>query len=348
MRLALAADFNGRVRYDEPMSLHTSWHAGGPADVLFAPRDVDDLGAFLRALPADVTLFWVGLGSNLLVREGGIRGVVIATPGAFTRIERRAQDRIYCEASVPCARIARLCVNWGLTTGEWFGGIPGTLGGALAMNAGAFGDETWRHVLSVQSIDRRAKRRTRAAGEFRASYRHIDWPADAAEEWFLSAELKFEPLATAPVATAPVATAPLATGAVAGEPVAREPPRSVQSLLQRRRDTQPLGQWSCGSVFKNPPGDHAARLIEAAGLKGYRIGDAQVSEKHANFIVNLGHARAQELEQVIRHVQAVVLRVHGVALQTEVQIVGEPADASGSGSACAPGRSDAGVNGGRH
>ena len=338
MRLALAGDFNGRVRYDEPMSSHTSWRAGGPADVLFAPRDVDDLSAFLRALPADVTLFWVGLGSNLLVREGGIRGVVIATPGAFTRIERRAHNRIYCEASVPCARIARLCVSWGLAQGEFFGGIPGTLGGALAMNAGAFGDDTWRHVLSIQSIDRRAQRRTRAAGEFRASYRHIDWPADAVEEWFLSAELEFEPLA---------AHAPAANGPAAGAPAA-EPRPSVQSLLQRRRDTQPLGQWSCGSVFKNPPGDHAARLIEAAGLKGYRIGDAQVSEKHANFIVNLGHARAQELEQVIRHVQAVVLRVHGVALQTEVQIVGEPADASGSGSACAPGRSDAGVNGGRH
>ena len=298
MRLALAADFNGRVRYDEPMSSHTSWHAGGPADVLFAPRDVDDLSAFLRALPPEVTLFWVGLGSNLLVREGGIRGVVIATPGAFTRIERRSPTRIYCEASVPCARIARLCVGWGMGQGEFLGGIPGTLGGALAMNAGAFGDETWRHVVSITSIDRAGRRRVRAAGEFRASYRHVDWPADAVEEWFLSAEMSFEPLAAAA-------------------------PHSVQSLLQRRRDTQPLGQWSCGSVFKNPPGQHAARLIEAAGLKGYRIGDAVVSEKHANFIVNLGNARAQQLEQLIQHVQVEVQRVHGVALETEVQIVGD-------------------------
>jgi UDP-N-acetylmuramate dehydrogenase len=298
MRLALAGDVNGRVRYDEPMSSHTSWRAGGPADVLFAPRDVDDLSAFLRALPADVALFWVGLGSNLLVREGGIRGVVIATPGAFTRIERRSQTRIYCEASVPCARIARLCASWGMGQGEFFGGIPGTLGGALAMNAGAFGDETWRHVVSIASIDRAGKRRTRSAGEFRASYRHIDWPADAAEEWFLSAEMSFEPLAA-------------------------DPPHSVQSLLQRRRDTQPLGQWSCGSVFRNPPGQHAAQLIESAGLKGYRIGDAVVSEKHANFIVNLGNARARELEQLIHHVQAEVQRVHGVALETEVQIVGD-------------------------
>jgi UDP-N-acetylmuramate dehydrogenase len=315
MKLRFATDFNGRVRYDEPMSGHTSWHAGGPADVLFSPRDVEDLSAFLRVVPPEVALYWVGLGSNLLVREGGIRGVVIATPGAFTRIERRSQTRVYCEASVPCARIARLCVNWGLGQGEFFGGIPGTLGGALAMNAGAFGDETWRHVVSVETIDRRARRRVRQAAEFRADYRHIEWPPEALQEWFLSAELSFEVLA-----------------------VQRD--HSVPSLLQRRKDTQPLGLWSCGSVFKNPPGDHAARLITAAGLKGYRIGDAVVSEKHANFILNLGTARASELEQVIRHVQATVQRVYGIALETEVQIIGEHAIGAGNATAAA--------NGGRH
>ena len=327
MRLRFAADFNGRVRYDEPMSAHTSWHAGGPADALFSPRDVDDLSAFLRAVPADVKLYWVGLGSNLLVREGGIRGVVIATPGAFTRIERRSQTRVYCEASVPCARIARLCVKWGLGQGEFFSGIPGTLGGALAMNAGAFGDETWQHVLSIESIDRRCQRRVRQAQEFRVGYRHLDWPPGAAEEWFLSAELTFEALAV-------------------------NAPHSVQSLMQRRRDTQPLGQWSCGSVFKNPPGDHAARLIEAAGLKGYRIGDAAVSDKHANFIVNLGNARAAELEQLIRHVQATVQRTHGVMLEPEVRIIGEPAPAAGEVAAGAIALGDAGgsagANEGRH
>jgi UDP-N-acetylmuramate dehydrogenase len=324
VKLHFAADFNGRVRYDEPMSAHTSWHAGGPAEVLFAPRDVEDLSAFLRAVPADTAIYWVGLGSNLLVREGGIRGVVIATPGAFTRIERRSQSRIYCEASVPCARIARLCVNWGLGQGEFFSGIPGTLGGALAMNAGAFGDETWRHVVSIESIDRHGRRRLRPVEQFRASYRHIDWPAGAAEEWFLSAELSFEPLAA-------------------------DAPHSVQSLLQRRRDTQPLGLWSCGSVFKNPPGEYAARLIEAAGLKGFRIGDAAVSDKHANFIINLGKARAGELEQLIRHVQLTVQRAHGVLLEPEVRIIGVPADAGAAAaqpSAVAGG--SVGANGGRH
>jgi UDP-N-acetylmuramate dehydrogenase len=322
VRLRFAANFNGRLRYDEPMSAHTSWHAGGAADAFFSPRDVEDLSAFLRVLPAEVKLYWIGLGSNLLVREGGIRGVVIATPGAFTRIERRSQTRIYCEASVPCARIARLCVKWGLGQGEFFSGIPGTLGGALAMNAGAFGDETWRHVIAIESIDRACQRRERPAQEFRVGYRHIDWPPGAAEEWFLSAELQFEP-------------------------VAAEQSHSLQTLLQLRKQTQPTGAWSCGSVFKNPPGDHAARLIEAAGLKGYRIGDAAVSDKHANFILNLGKARAGELEQLIRHVQATVQRAHGVALETEVRIIGEPAADSGA-MALVDAGGNAGANGGRH
>jgi UDP-N-acetylmuramate dehydrogenase len=302
MNLSITPEFMTRVRWHEPMSAHTSWRAGGPADMFFIPRDIEDLAAFLRALPADVPVYWVGLGSNLLVREGGIRGVVVATAGAFTRIERRSQSRIHCQASVPCARIARACVNWGLAQAEFFGGIPGTFGGALAMNAGAFGDDTWRHVLSVETIDRRGQRRTRALQDFHVGYRHVA-PADdgqsaRAEEWFLSAELQFEPR----------------TG---------EPRSSVRSLSERRKQTQPIGRWSCGSVFKNPRGDYAARLIEAAGLKGHRIGDAVVSEKHANFIINEGHASASELEQLIRHVQQTVERVHGIALETEVRIVGE-------------------------
>lgn len=302
MKANITPEFMTRVRWHEPMSAHTSWRAGGPADMYFVPRDIEDLGAFLRALSDEVPVYWVGLGSNLLVREGGIRGVVVATPGAFTRIERRSQSRIHCQVSVPCARIARACVNWGLAQAEFFGGIPGTFGGALAMNAGAFGDETWRHVLSVETMDRHGRRRERAAHEFNVGYRHVE-PAPAGqgtrgEEWFLSAELQFEPR----------------TG---------EPRSSVRSLTERRRQTQPIGLWSCGSVFKNPPGDHAARLIDSAGLKGHRIGDAVVSDKHANFIINEGHASATELEQLIRHVQRTVEGVHGIALETEVRIIGE-------------------------
>jgi UDP-N-acetylmuramate dehydrogenase len=302
MNLSITPEFMTRVRWHEPMSSHTSWRVGGPADMFFLPRDIEDLSAFLRVLPVSVPVYWVGLGSNLLVRDGGIRGAVVATSGAFTRIERRSQSRVYCQASVPCSRIARACAGWGLTQAEFFGGIPGTFGGALAMNAGAFGDETWRHVISVETIDRRGQRHTHAAAEYQVGYRQVQAPASTqvigGEEWFISAELQFEPQGS-------------------------DSRSSVRSLTERRKQTQPLGQWSCGSVFKNPTGDHAARLIEAAGLKGYRVGDAVVSEKHANFIINEGHATATELEQVIRHVQRTVRTMHGVSLETEVRIVGE-------------------------
>jgi UDP-N-acetylmuramate dehydrogenase len=295
MSVAIASAFQTRVREHESMSAHTSWRIGGPADAFFTPRDIEDLAAFLRALPADTPLTWVGLGSNLLVRDGGIRGVVVGTHGAFTRLERRSQTRVYCEAGVPCARIARQSARWQLGQAEFFGGIPGTFGGALAMNAGAFGSDTWTHVVSVVTIDRRGNAHQRLASEYRVAYREVLPPAQ--DEWFVAAELEFR-----------------ARTAVDSE--------AVRALLERRKQTQPLGERSCGSVFKNPPGDHAARLIEAAGLKGYRVGDAVVSEKHANFILNDGHAHARDVEAVIRHVQDTVQRVHGISLVPEVRIVG--------------------------
>lgn len=294
----LGLRFAGRLRLGEPMSRHTSWHVGGPADLYFEPRDRADLADFLRALPPEVPLHWLGLGSNLLVRDGGLRGAVIATHGALSRLERSGEAGVYCEAGVPCARIARQCGRWGIGPAEFFAGIPGTLGGALAMNAGAFGGETWPHVQAVEVIDRAGAVRTRGASEYHFSYRHIDPPA--AQEWFLSATLGFARLE-----------------AVEGD--------SIRDLLVRRKQTQPIGEWSCGSVFTNPPGDHAARLIEAAGLKGERLGGAQVSEKHANFIINGGGATAADLERLIEHVQQTVERRHGIRLQTEVRIVGEAA-----------------------
>lgn len=291
-------DFRTRILRNEPMARHTSWRAGGPAEYFFTPRDRDELSTFLRGLPPEIPVYWVGLGSNLLVRDGGLRGVVISTQGVFTRLERRAQTRLYCECSVPCTRLARQSVRWGLAEAEFFGGIPGTLGGALAMNAGAYGGETWQHVVSVEVIDRGGVRRIREASEYQPGYRHVQRPAN--DEWFLSAELQFPPQD--------------ATGS-----------SRVRQLSERRKETQPLGEWSCGSVFTNPPGDHAARLIESAGLKGYRIGGAVVSTKHANFIINEGAATAAELEQLVLHVQATVEKVHGVKLVPEVRIVGDAA-----------------------
>jgi len=296
--VAIAPEFMARVRRNEPMSRHTSWHAGGPAELLFNPRDRNDLASFLKTLPEDVPIHWVGLGSNLLVRDGGLKGVVISAHGTLDRLDRVSQTTVYGEAGVACARIAKQCVKWGLGPAEFFAGIPGTLGGALAMNAGAFGGETWRHVLEVQTIDRYGREHTRAASEYQVSYRHVTAPVS--DEWFVAARLRFEP-----------------------KPAAHE--AEVRALLERRRATQPIGEWSCGSVFTNPPGDHAARLIEAAGLKGFRIGDASVSQKHANFIINHGNATAADLERVIGHVRETVERVHGVRLNPEVRIVGAAA-----------------------
>jgi UDP-N-acetylmuramate dehydrogenase len=295
--VAVPLSFGTRVRRREPLSRHTSWHVGGPAEVFFNPRDRADLSAFLRGLPDDVPIYWIGLGSNLLVRDGGLPGVVISTVGALDALARLSATSVRGEAGVACARIARQCIKWGLGPAEFFAGIPGTLGGALAMNAGAFGGETWRHVIEVETIDRHGTERVRSPSEYRVGYREVSAPAP--EEWFLSATLSFEQRPGAHV-------------------------DEVHKLLARRKETQPIGEWSCGSVFTNPPGDHAARLIEAAGLKGFRLGDASVSSKHANFIINHGTARAADLERLIEHVRSTVVRVHGVALHPEVRIVGVP------------------------
>ena len=294
--MAVAPEFLPRTKYGERMSRHTSWHVGGPAEVFFSPRDRAELVAFLKTVPPGEPIHWIGLGSNLLVRDGGLKGVTIATQGALERLERLSETLVYCEAGVACARIARQCIRWGLGSAEFFAGIPGTLGGALAMNAGAFGGETWRHVIEVQTLDRSGKEHIRSPREYEVGYRRVRPPVAA--EGFLAAKLLFERKSGVNEA-------------------------GVRSLLARRKASQPIGEWSCGSVFTNPPGDHAARLIEAAGLKGLRIGDASVSEKHANFIINHGAATASDIERLIGRVQSEVQRLHGVRLVPEVRIVGE-------------------------
>jgi UDP-N-acetylmuramate dehydrogenase len=288
--------FLDRVKRDEPMSRHTSWHVGGPADVFFEPRDRADLLAFLGSLPEGTPLFWLGLGSNLLVRDGGIRGVVIDTAAGLTRLERVSDTTLTCEAGVPCARLARQCIKWGLGPAEFLAGIPGVLGGALAMNAGAFGGETWPRVRSVDVCDARGNARRRDAREYSYGYRHIVQPV--AGEYFLAAMLEFEP-----------------------RPGITED--AMRELLAKRKLTQPIGEWSCGSTFTNPKGDHAARLIEAAGLKGFRIGDIMVSPKHANFLVNVEAATAADVEKLVAHIQNVVNEKFGVALTPEFRIAGE-------------------------
>jgi UDP-N-acetylmuramate dehydrogenase len=291
------ARIDGQLRADEPMSRHTSWRVGGPADLFFVPADTDDLARFLHDLDAGTPVFWHGAGSNLLVRDGGIRGVVISAGRIFRNIERVGEHGVRAGSGLPCTQLARHCLRWGLGPSEFFAGIPGTVGGALAMNAGAHGGETWERVESVRTIDRNGQVHERAPSEYTVGYRHVVGPGD---EWFIEALFRFDPEVAASRAT-------------------------FEAMLERRKATQPLGLPSCGSVFRNPPGDHAARLIEAAGLKGHRIGGAEVSPKHANFIINLGDASAADIEALIGHVQRTVLAVHGVALLHEVRIVGDAA-----------------------
>ena len=294
MSIAIDARFSEQVLRDEPLSRHTSWHVGGPADVFFMPRDRAQLLDFLRELPAGVPLLWLGLGSNLLVRDGGVRGVVVATQEALKDLERRGDVGVYVEAGVPCARVARQCSRWQLGPAAFLAGIPGTMGGALAMNAGAFGGETWPLVREVETVGRDGAVRTRAATEYRTAYRTVTAPAEG--EWFLAATLELRRDADE---------------------------TAIRELLERRRQTQPIGEWSCGSVFTNPPGDHAARLIESAGLKGLRVGGAVVSAKHANFIVNEGEASASDIETLIDQVRTEVEKRHGRRLVPECRVVGE-------------------------
>lgn len=287
-------EFKGEMRYDEPMARHTSWRAGGKADRYCIPVDVDDLSVLLRTLPGDEDLLWMGLGSNTLVRDGGFHGTVIATQGVMSQLERN--DYVIVGAGVASAKLARFCARENLTGAEFFAGIPGLVGGALAMNAGAFGGETWRHVVAVETIDRQGVIRQRKADEFKTGYRTVD---GVKNEWFISATMKFE------------------SGS------SEQSTKDIKQLLAKRAQTQPTGSANCGSVFRNPEGDHAARLIEQSGLKGKRIGGAVVSEKHANFIINDNKALAGDIEALIKYVQKTVAEKFNVNLQTEVRIVGD-------------------------
>jgi UDP-N-acetylmuramate--alanine ligase len=286
----------GSLLLNEPLAKYTSWRVGGVADQLYLPFDKQDLCNFIRNLPEHESITWIGLGSNLLVRDGGVRGTVINTKGKLKNMHLNEDGTLYVEAGVPCAHVAKFCVEHELAGAEFLAGIPGTMGGALKMNAGAFGGETWRIVSSVEMLNSKGDVTQRNAYDFDISYRSVKNPNN---EWFLSANLKLEP----------------------GDPTISI--QKIKTLLETRSKTQPTNQPSCGSVFKNPEGDFAARLIEASKLKGYTIGGASVSEKHANFIVNLGTATAADIENLIKYVKRKVQYIHGVELQTEVCFIGE-------------------------
>lgn len=286
----------GVLKLNEPMSRHTTWRVGGPAERYYEPADIDDLGLFLSQLDTDEPLMWLGLGSNLLVRDGGIKGTVIVTTGLLNEIRMLENGVLKAEAGVACAKVARFASRHGLVGAEFLAGIPGTMGGALAMNAGAFGSETWPCVSAVEVMDRYGNMRVRTPDEYEITYRSVKGHDD---EWFVAAHLMLK------------------------EGDAASASARVKELLEKRAATQPIGLPSCGSVFRNPEGDYAARLIEDCGMKGTYIGGACVSEKHANFIINSDHATAQDIESLIDEVAQAVEQKHGIKLVREVHVVGE-------------------------
>ncbi|MBS0298433.1 MAG: UDP-N-acetylmuramate dehydrogenase [Proteobacteria bacterium] len=300
------AALRGEMRMNEPMSKHVSWRAGGCADRYYVPADLDDLADFLRQSPCEV-IHVIGLGSNLLVRDGGLRGTAVALHARLNDVRLIEQNPsgglIYAGAGVACAKVARFAAKHHLAGAEFLAGIPGTVGGALAMNAGCYGSETWEIVEQVQIISRSGQVFIRQPGEYTIGYRSVQrqtGPAGAIEtEWFAGGYLRLPP----------------------GDPVqSRE---RIKQLLAQRVASQPLNQPNAGSVFRNPPGDYAARLIEACGLKGCSIGGAMVSPKHANFIVNTGNASAADIEALIMMVQSRVKKATGIGLVPEVRIIGD-------------------------
>jgi len=286
----------GSLRENEAMSRHTSWRVGGPADLYFVPEDVADLIVFLRQLPDVVDVVWTGLGSNLLVRDGGIRGVVVATQKGLNNLTLIDEHLVQAEAGVTGAKLARFSVAQELTGAEFMAGIPGTVGGALAMNAGAWGSETWSIVADVDTIDRKGVIRTRGSADFQIAYREVH---AAADETFLAARFRLDKDARGG----------------GGE--------RIKNLLDERSAAQPVQSANAGSVFRNPKDDYAARLIEISGLKDRRLGGARVSEKHANFIINDGQATARDIEALISLIQETVERQHNVRLIHEVRMIGE-------------------------
>lgn len=286
----------GKLRYHEPMARHTSWRAGGAAERYYEPADLDDLAEFLKQTPAEEPLLWLGLGSNLLIRDGGFRGTVVCTTGMLNSVRIGDEPSVYAQAGVSCAKIARVVARHAYTGTEFLAGIPGTLGGALAMNAGAFGSEIWERVIEAETINRYGQQFRRRPGDYSIAYRQVLAPEN---EWFVAASLRLEP-----------------DPSRAGE-------KRIRRLLAQRQETQPIGQASCGSVFRNPTGDFAARLIEDCGLKGRTRGRCSVSLKHANFIINEGGASASDIEALMQEVRRSVWDKYGVELIPEVKIVGE-------------------------
>ncbi len=290
--------FQGQLLFDELLADYTTWRVGGAAKALYKPAGIDDLSLFLKQLSPREPLMWLGLGSNSLIRSEGFSGTVILTQGGLNEVACLGTDLIRVEAGLSCAKMARICARQGLSGGEFWAGIPGTMGGALRMNAGCFDGETWNAVVEVETMTRTGEKRVRQPAEFQVSYRHVTGLEEG--EWFVAATCRL----------------------VRGDKDVSL--RLIKELLDHRAATQPTSDYNCGSVFRNPPEQYAAKLIESCGLKGHRLGGAMVSTKHANFIINHeGTASSSDIESLIHHVQQTVQERTDITLIREVHILGD-------------------------
>ena len=293
------AGLRGQLLVDEPMSKHTSWRVGGMADYFYTPFDKEDLIRLLHQLPADMPIYWIGLGSNLLVRDGGVSGLVLRTSKGLSQIRKVGADRVYAEAGVSCAKVAKTTVGFGLTGVEFLSGVPGTFGGAIAMNAGAFGGEIWPRIAKIDCVNRMGECLSFTNEDIKYGYREVDLPEDC---WVIGGEIKLDH----------------AEEDTKGK-------QKIRSLLDKRGASQPIQSANAGSVFRNPQGGFAAKLIEECGLKGEAIGGARISHTHANFIINENKATAEDIESLIDLIINRVAQQHNITLEPEVRVVGRPA-----------------------
>lgn len=288
--------------FNEPLAPWTSWHIGGIAERFYSPPSTELLAKYLSLLPPDTPVTWLGLGSNVLIRDAGIKGAVIGMR-QMQGLSHQADGSVIAEAGVTCAKFARYCSRLGYADAAFFAGIPGTIGGALAMNAGAFGGETWEWVESVTVMDRQGVCQVFTPSDYEIGYRTVKPRAEQASNTvFVAATFRFKHQDNIDGLS------------------------SIKALLRKRSASQPIGTWNCGSVYRNPPGDFAARLIEECQLKGYRVGDAMVSPKHANFIINCQNASAHDVETLMSTIESAVLEKFGIRLHAEVKILGQTKD----------------------
>ncbi len=286
----------GELIHNEPMYRHTNWRVGGKAEMFYVPSDKASLVQLMCQLPGNIPVFWFGQGSNLLVRDAGIKGMVVCTFKGMNVIERISVDQLYVQAGVPSAKVAKYCARHGMEGAEFLAAIPGSFGGAVAMNAGAYDEVTWSLVEQLECLDREGNIHWFDKTQISHAYRQVELPEN---HWIVGAQIKVR--------------------SIRGLKIRRR----LREVLKTRRSTPVVTVRKAGSVFKNPENDDAARLLDAAKMRGKKIGGAQFSNKYPNFIINCGNATAADIEALIEFAQQTVYEQTGLRLEPEVRIIGK-------------------------